>query len=227
MKLSPLPSSSTNATTSNAANTPSGRALITVLPPGLNGIVSDNNFDDFSRTLNGYINEYDAILMRRKKIVTQQQYCDIAVFILVMMYFPSDDAKEITMPRVILTLLNTFVYMGLWCIAYFWIRKAIFEEENQQVIDEQNEIYRNVITACTDMSQRVTTTLPSSSPALDVTCSLGSKSCKDWIGSYNNMDYIKFTTTTAFENTGDNHTGAESERNLVVTTKEDDPASSK
>ena len=61
----PLPSSSTNATTSNAANTPSGRALITVLPPGLNGVVSDNDFDDFCRTLNGYINEYDAIIINK------------------------------------------------------------------------------------------------------------------------------------------------------------------
>ena len=162
--------------------------------------------------------------MRRKKIVTQQQYCDIAVFILVMMYFPSDDAKEITIPRVLLTLLNTFVYMGLWCIAYFWIRKAIFEEENQQVVDEQNEIYRNVITTCTDMSQRVTTTLPSSSPVLDVTCSLGSKSCKDWIGSYNNMDYIEFTLTNAIEKTEDADTGTRTSNHVVVS-KEDNQIS--
>ena len=217
-RVDPLPSSSTNTTSDDtAANTTSPRALLASdLPAELSGIVSDSDFHAFCRTFNAYINLYDAILTRRKKLATQQMQCDMILFILVMLNLPSDNTKEFSMRAAILTLLHNCLYTALCLTAYFGMHRVCFRKLTQQVIDEQNEIYRNVITTCSDMSQRVTLTLPSSSPVTDVSCILGSKLWKDWIGSYNNMDYIEFTMTNAIEKTEDSDTSTPTSNHVVV-----------
>ena len=202
--------------------------VVTDLPVDLHGIVSEHDFEEFCCTMNGYINQYDAILKRRWELVIVLFFISFLAFVFIDdIFFDPYGTGQDTMWTMIHSILHIWVGTAIFVGMHYLNTSFFFKKEIQQVMDEQNDMYRNAVATCTDMSQRVTLTLPSSSPVLDVTCSLGSKSCKDWIGSYNNMDYIEFTTTTAFENTGDSCTGAEPERKLVVTTKEDDQASSK
>ena len=60
--------------TTNTARTSRGSSL----PHGLYGIVNDDDFNEFCVTMNAYIQSYDAILVRRKKIVHDEKL--VAVF---------------------------------------------------------------------------------------------------------------------------------------------------
>lgn len=186
------------------------RALELTLPLGLHGIVSHDDFQDFGRTMNEYINTYDAILERRNTIVA----CEVLVILFVYHFLI---APQFYKDKVSIFLGPVLVLISIIIIFLMWV--VFFKKEAQQVIDEQNEVYRDVITTCTDMSQRVTSSLPSSSPVLNVTCILRSKASLDLIGSYKDMHCIEFTTTTALEN---NEDVAAPESDQVVTTKDDD-----
>ena len=180
--------------TTNTARTSRGSSL----PHGLYGIVNDDDFNEFCVTMNAYIQSYDAILVRRKKIVHDEKL--VAVFfgwiismITIGLAFQTVIKSKHSFTS--LFLLFSFAFAMYWGV-FILIDIFFFRHRMMRVIDEQNEVYRAVQTLCKDMSQQVTTLLTSVSPITNVTCLLGSIIHTDDIGRFHNMEYIKFKTTS-------------------------------
>ena len=196
--------------------------VVTDLPVDLHGIVSEHDFEEFCCTLNGYINEYDAILKRRWELVIVLFFISFLAFVFMddILFDPYGTGQD-TMWTMIHSILHIWVGTAIFVGMHYLNTSFFFKKEIQQVMDEQNDMYRNAVATCTDMSQRVTAMLPSSSPVMDVTCTVGSKASRDWIGPYNNMEYIQFTMTSGFENVKDGGTGVLGTNHSVL----DDPTS--
>ena len=166
------------------------RGLVTSsVPPA----TDDHDFQEFCDTMNAHIHQYDAILWRRKKMVYYQRMFAGCIIGLVVYFI----ARLIALMH--LNSVQSFIDCVLWTIAAITIllvtppfmNLVLFKTEIDEFTKQQNEIYQIAETTCSDMSHRM-----SSSPSspINVTCTLVSKTIHDYIGQYENMEQVQFTT---------------------------------
>jgi hypothetical protein len=185
-----------------------------LLPVQLNGIVSENDFREFSFTILEQIRAFDSIVARRKKFIQFESIILSSSFGFVMCFIlkPAIDTEEGSVRSFVLTSFNTCLAMGLLFVFYTLLDSMLLLPKRQSLVDEQNEIYRNANATCVDMSQRVQASLTSSSPVASFTTLLGMRAFKDGMGRYLKFEYIEFKMTTEgheSDNNNNNHNNDE------------------
>ena len=168
-----------------------------LLPVQLNGIVSENDFREFSFTILEQIRAYDLIVARRKKIIHFERII-LGVSFGFVVYFiirPAINMEVDSVRSYVIWALILFFGIGVLHVTGK-LMEYILQPKILVLVDEQNEIYRNINATCVDMSQRVQASLTSSSPVTRFTTLLGLRAFTDGIGRYHNFEYIEFKMTT-------------------------------
>jgi hypothetical protein len=201
----------------NSCNVIHHRALdVATLPLNLQGIVTEEHFQDFVRTINEYISMNDDLITRRSTIGA---WCPMLLYLLIVniyyyyLVLPKFGSKIPVDPFL--------VQLAILLIIYILFSKVLLRKQVQEIADEMSEVHRNIQTTCTDMSQRVTTSLPSSSPVIHVNCTLRSKTRWDFIGSYKYLDYLVLSINSTLEDTEGSHRTSLEGYQVVLTSKMD------
>ena len=187
-----------------------------LLPVQLNGIVSENDFREFSFTILEQIRAYDLIVARRKKIIHFERtiiglYFGFATrFILIPVV---DMDTEDSVRSFVITSFTMCLAIGLLYVFHTLLDSRLLQPKKQALVDEQNEIYRNVNATCVDMSQRVQSSLTSSSPVTSFTALLGMRAFTDGMGRYLNFEYIEFKMTTEGNESDNNNHNNDDDQN--------------
>jgi hypothetical protein len=180
----------------------------TTTPPlGLSEIISEDDYQNFIRSTNGMIRIYDHILARRSLINIYP--CLLYLFVYHGLILPNYHPEQ----RSIFFALVPLITFIVSCLLF---SKVFMKKIIQEIDKELHDAYHNAQTTCVDLSQRPTSSLPSSSPEIHVKCTLQSKSCWDFVGSYIDMDYIEFTIESTSNKTENSALNASEDYQVMV-----------